>query len=417
MNNKTIKNIADNLIAISSQVIPPKDMMRHSFRIHDGVAYGLLNNDAMLFNEQVNIILTSDDYSEKFSEKYISNELKKLFASLLKGEIKDLEKSLTDFFESLSAFERKTTVYLQVTGLRLDRQVKVGKVTFLECDKNLIDNLKVDLKAIIDTLKNDEQSKIFFNKQVCSDLDDELMGKTISMCSFNAEPDRAYERAKEETRKSIDLFHFASKAIYGSSGDIKIGLKGDFSKTLRKGFLFSEDHINTTNDSVGPAESFEVNETNLKRLEEIGFLKLSEFLVKKQPSQFEETLLRSVHWFSSATRQEDVENSFLFMIIALETLFTIEHGNPIGIQIAEGTALILGKDIEQRRVIKKLVKKFYGFRSAISHGGKKQITEGNYYSLLNIVGSAIKILVGKNDTFHSQEDLLKWIEDMKLGSI
>jgi hypothetical protein len=101
MNNKTIKTIADNLIAISSKVTPLKNIMGHSFRIHDGVAYELHNNDAMLFNEQVNIILTSADYSEKFSEKYISNELKKIFALLLKNEIDDLEKSLMIFFERL----------------------------------------------------------------------------------------------------------------------------------------------------------------------------------------------------------------------------------------------------------------------------------------------------------------------------
>jgi hypothetical protein len=300
--------------------------------------------------------------------------------------------------------------------LILDHPFKVGKVTFLRCDQNLIDQLKTHSKIIIDSLKNNEESKQFFNEQVSSGLEDELLGKTISRYSVNAEPDRAYERAKEETRKSIDLFHFASKAIYGISNNIKIGLKGEFLKSTRRGYLFSENHITTQNDTVGPVESFSVNETDLKRLKEIGFYKLSEFLAKKQPSQFEETLLRSVYWFSAAIRQEELEKSFLFMIIALETLFTIEHGNPIGVQIAEGTALILGDTIEQRRNIRDLIKKFYGFRSAISHGGKKQITEGDYYSLLNIVGSAIKILVGKSVTFHSQKDLLKWIDDLKLGT-
>lgn len=417
MNNKTINKINENLIAISSRVIPLKDSIGHSFRIHDGVAYGMLNSDARLFNEQVKVILTTADYSQKFSEKYISNELKKLFAALLKDEIEDLNKSLTTLFESLSAFKRKTTVYLQVTGLVLDRQFEVGKVTFLKCDKNLIDSLKAHSKIIINTLKNNEESKTFFNEKVDSELEDELLGKTVSSYSVNAEPERAYERAKEETHKSIDLFHYASKALYGVSKNIKIGLKGEYSSTMRIGFLFSEDHVSTQPDIVGPVESYTIDEENINKMEDIRFFKLSEFLSKNNPSQFEQTLLRAIHWFSSAIKQEELENSFLCMIIALETLFTIEHGNPIGVQIAEGTALILGNTIDQRRGIRDLIKKYYGFRSAVSHGGKKQITDGDYYSLLNIVGSVIKSLTDKSVNLQSQKDLLKWIDDLKLGTI
>ncbi len=416
MNTNTIKKIADNLRAISSKVIHPKDALGHSFMIHDGVAYGLLNDDARVFNEQVNTILTNADFSEKFSEKHLSNELKKLFALILRNEVEDLEKAIADLINSLSTFERETTVYLQVTGLIVDKPFKVGNVTFLGCDKNLIDNLKLKSKTVIDTLKNDEQSKVFFYEHLSSELEDELMGKTISEYTVNAEPARAYERAIEETRKAIDLFHFASKAIYRISENIKLGLKGEFSASRRRGFLFSEKRINTRGDFVGPVESLSVNESTLKRLDEIGFFKLSVFLSKKYPSQFEATLLRSVHWFSSAVKQEEVENAFLLMIIALESLFTHEHGNPIGVQIAEGTALILGSEVEQRRQIKNLVKKFYGFRSAISHGGKKHITEGDYFSLLNIVGSVITALVDINEKFQSQKDLLTWIEELKLST-
>jgi hypothetical protein len=415
MNKKTIKQIADNLRAISSKVISPNASINLRFAMHDEIAYGLPADAVREFNDQVKIILKNNEFSNRFSEKYISEELKKIFALVIKNKAENLEKEISDFINRLYTFQHEITIYLQVTGLKVEQPLRVGNVNFLWADKKFVDNLKSKLQSVTTTLKNDAKSKVIIFGQISSNIDEELLGKTISEYTINAEPIRAYERAKEETIKAIDLFHFASKSIYPISENIKIGLKGEFLYSRRQAFLFSEKRFYTTGDWVGPVETFLINENTLKRLKNIGFTKLSDFLKKKQPSQYEAKLLESVHWFSSAIKQEEIENSFLLMIIALESLFTKEQGSPRGNQIAEATALILGKNLEQKKEIKSLIIKYYGFRSAISHGGKKRITEGDYFSLLNIVGSVTAALIDMNEKFQSQKELLNWIEDLKLS--
>jgi len=57
-------------------------------------------------------------------------------------------------------------------------------------------------------------------------------------------------------------------------------------------------------------------------MERIGAFKLSDILAKpeKQLTDFEKTLLRTLHWFSSSLTQPEIENQLLNMITCLETI-------------------------------------------------------------------------------------------------
>jgi hypothetical protein len=125
--------------------------------------------------------------------------------------------------------------------------------------------------------------------------------------------------------------------------------------------------------------------------------------------------LRAVHWFSSALQQQELENAFLCQIIALETIFSTEKGNPIANSVSEGVAFILGQNLDARKRLKKTIKDYYGKRSGVSHGGKKVIMESDYFNLMNIVGSLIVHLNKKIDEFSSQKEFMEWLEDIKLS--
>ena len=81
----------------------------------------------------------------------------------------------------------------------------------------------------------------------------------------------------------------------------------------------------------------------------------------------------------------NTKNSIIYTSIALETLLSLDERElfqaSIGEKISEGFAYLIGKTPETRIEASKFVKKFYGIRSAIVHGGKANIN--NDYTTIN----------------------------------
>ena len=179
--------------------------------------------------------------------------------------------------------------------------------------------------------------------------------------------------------------------------------------------FFSNKGLNTESDSVGSVIPFEINQESLEKMNNIGVFKVSDALAKNQTNNFEESLIRSIHWFSVALTQDENSNSFLFLIVALEALFKAERGNSIGGTVAESVAFLMSDDLEGRKTIVAIVRKFYGKRSAVAHGGKKAISDADLHTLINITGTSIMVAIEKISEFTSQADFMSWIEDQKLS--
>ncbi|WP_025804379.1 HEPN domain-containing protein [Pseudomonas chlororaphis] len=78
---------------------------------------------------------------------------------------------------------------------------------------------------------------------------------------------------------------------------------------------------------------------------------------------------------------KDIRNSILYTCIALEILFSRDDGalfqKSIGQNVADLFAFIVAKEAPARKEIAKLTKKVYGMRSAIVHGGDKEMSSEN----------------------------------------
>ncbi|WNZ44758.1 HEPN domain-containing protein [Leptolyngbya boryana CZ1] len=163
--------------------------------------------------------------------------------------------------------------------------------------------------------------------------------------------------------------------------------------------------------------NYEISASNLKVLEEIRVFELSNILKKpyEQVNEFEGLLLRGIHWFARSQTQVDVENEFLNLTTCLEVFFTSKGGDPISSSIAEGVALILGKELTERKRLKRRVKELYGFRSNISHGGHSPILAKDIVDLKSIAMSLLVKMVEWSKDFSSRKDLVDWLEDQKLS--
>lgn len=415
MNQKLIKKLADQLRSTAEGALPPgKEAKFLNLQMHDGVAYSLTNEAAKTFNEVVSRILGQKQFSKKFSSKYIEKKLKTVFSELLSNQECDLEKKISNLGDELSGFDQKNIIFLKIEGIVLSACLTIGKVQFVPGDKYLIQNISEKYSAIIKTSKNNEESKKSFREFIEQQSRSEFQGGCVGVVEVNAEPVRAFEYAKEEVRRAIDLLRFSTKAIYPLSEDIRIGLKGDHPKTKRQGFIISKAGFNTQGDSVGSVRSFEINEDAIRRMDEIGVFMVSDALSKKQTNNLEEALIRAIHWFSVALTQNESSNAFLFLIVALESLFKAERGSSIGGTVAESVAFIMADNLKGRKQIISTVRDYYGKRSGVAHGGNKSIPDFELFTLINMVGSTITIVIEKLQSFSSQKELMVWIEEMKL---
>ena len=72
-------------------------------------------------------------------------------------------------------------------------------------------------------------------------------------------------------------------------------------------------------------------------------------------------------------------------------------------------------EVENRKKLKKRIQELYRLRSAVSHGGKKNVYEADVTELQVIVGGLIMNLIDKLNDFNDHKALFDWIESQKLG--
>lgn len=413
-NQHFIDKIALQLHEITKGTHPIGNAQMLNFQMHDGVAYSLSNDAAIKFNELISLLLKHNNFSKIFSAKYVEKNLKSIFAKLLADNTIDLENEIDHLIKEFSKYNKNNVIFLQIEGIKISVCMQLGKVRLVPGDEFLINNINEKVAEISKTSKNTEESKIYIQQLIEQNSRTELEGSCVGVVEVNAEPIRAFEVAKEEVRRVIDLLRYASKALYPLQEDIRIGLKGDHPKSKRQGFIISDSGFNTQGDNIGSVISFEIDGLNIKKLEGVGVFRISDALKKKQANNIEEALIRSIHWFSVALTQNENSNAFLFLIVALESLFKAQPGSSIGGTVAESSAFLMSDTLKGRKKIIAIMRKYYGKRSGVAHGGNKSVTDSELYTLVNIVGTIIMVTIDKLDDFFSQDDLMAWIEELKL---
>lgn len=388
MNTKLIEKISETLREIANSALPPQlEPSKYVDCFGDNILYSLPTESYLSLNDQVGNILKNSDFSSKFSSKYINDKLKSIFISLLQDTSFNVEKNLTELIRELEEFNEFSEVYLKIEGILLEEMCfELGKVKFLPGDDFLLSSL------------NGRVNSGYFGEDHFNELHDNRKGNCVAVVKVKAIPEKAYEVAKEEVGRAIDLIRYCSKILYPLSQDIRVGLKGDYPRTLRHGFIFSDSSIFSNREFLGSPKLFKINEKSLNKMQEIGIFSLSEALKKDYPTDFEKSLIRTIHWFSMALTQDETENAFLLLIIALECLFKV-RSKSISFTIRNSTALLISKNSGEKEKNSKLMQKFYRHRGFVAHGTEIKISDLDLYKLMDIVIRCIQRAIQKIGNF------------------
>jgi hypothetical protein len=161
---------------------------------------------------------------------------------------------------------------------------------------------------------------------------------------------------------------------------------------------------------------FELSPVKLRRMKKDGFAPLVVAIgrTEDERSNFEKSLLRSMHWIADAARQDALENKITSYITAIEMCFS-SRGAPIGRDIAEGCAVMLGATLEHRKELAEEMSELYALRSAVSHEEKNIEVERAERRLRVISINLLAKVAGMSSRCTSVNDFRVWLQERRLS--
>jgi|GEM_PF-1306986 len=365
-------------------------------------------------------LLIQYQWSEKFSEAFLNKAIDNILCQVLgngcdKALCQQLfEKLATDYAQ----FQQEQIVYIPLSGVRLLVDfVKFGDVVLTQMTSQRLEQLSSKIEHIVTSRRENpvqhNQLVSWHRREVLAPIN----GRVCGVCHIVAEPIRAKELAEASVHLVLDLLRFAIPFIYNEDQQVSVGLQGEVSRDVRMTPMVTSDAsmFNWQSELVGPKTPFDITDQTINQMKQIGVFDVAALLGHDELSEYQETLLRGIHWFANSQTQDESENILLGLITCIETFLTPRDGGPVTTAIAESIAIIGGKDLESRKHLKKKVKGLYRLRSRVSHGGKKAILDADLAELRQIAAGLTMTMIQKRNDFESISAFLEWIEDQKLS--
>jgi hypothetical protein len=129
--------------------------------------------------------------------------------------------------------------------------------------------------------------------------------------------------------------------------------------------------------------------------------------------------LLGLHWLGESTKPDSIEARFAKLAISLEAFIGGESKQDIlstrGLTaaLAERGAFVAEDNVTNRKQVHDAIIKYYGYRSGIVHGGKKQISEQDLIDFSSLVRKIAWALLLKIDNFKDIDRLQEWIIDQR----
>lgn len=382
-------------------------------------AFMLKGEGVTKFRDVVREIVRDPELSAKFTEGEIENAAVRMLLVIATEENANASNdSVQELLDELTSYSQQRTVYVPLAGLTVERPTRLGQVTLRFMSQD-------DVASIIKTTKDrleqngspSETRHAFFSDLFFRDFQ-ALQGRACAEFTAVATTARLRERALDETRRVLEVLRFARPALYPDHLEIRLGLVWEVFEGVVS-FPILDAHTEITGMSFTRPNApipFVLSVETIAQMREIGAMDLGDVLSKEYSSltDFEQLLLSALHWLADSEAQVQLENQLLSLITCLETFLTPRDGNPIGTAVAEGLALLIGADVNERVALKKEIKSYYSLRSGISHGGRKAVLQSEVTRLRLLAATLLITLIKRRSEFTSQKDLFLWIEERKL---
>lgn len=378
------------------------------FQTQEG-SIGLEGEKYSHFAQLVTELVERSELKDFLSEEFLKEILFRWLEKKYKEEFTEAF-NCVDYLKKRAKEEIKTRkISTPISYLSIEKPFKIGNVTFEFYTKEFFDRFEKHIRE--DLNKRGSDSGSFVDK-----LRDDYQGTVFSSISIKGETRKCIEIAKEETEKALVGLRFFSPTAFIPEIPSYFGVMGKVFIPSSHVFIFENDFpniqkkINETRYFI-----FKVREEDLQKFREYGLDHLNKLLIKENKTKLEKLLLNCLFLFSKAITAKDFQDTLVFTLVSIETLLLRSTSEPIQSTVGLRLSFLSGQNIKDRKYVKKLVNDAYRVRSAYLHHGKRKKDFTLLKNLQLHVWIALRNVLVTRDNYSSQEELLKYIEDLVLS--
>ncbi|MCK4408708.1 MAG: hypothetical protein KAW67_01395, partial [Candidatus Eisenbacteria sp.] len=381
------------------------------------VAFSLVDEFAEEYDSLVDDFLEEGDWSDKFGRRFVENRITELISAARESEPAEFEGVFNTAIDALEDYSQENTVYVPLAGVTLDvPELRVGGVVLRTMTEQWAQETLKELDLPSESRKTaggraEIKEAPFLHR---------LVGNVCAEFKAVAEPDRARERAEEEARRVVDLLRYVVPAVKREYVRVATALDGEaLSRSYRTSIALSREggSLTVASQVVGPLATLRVSDQALQRMEDVRFSAISGILAKPDTTEFEDAILRGIHWIADALSQPEEGNALLSLITCLETFLSPRDGRPIAPSIGEAAAVLILRNTDDRKWLKSRICSYYRQRSSVTHRGKLAVSAQGLHELLSVALSLTVWMVDKSGRFSSIKDLHDWLEDVRLSCV
>lgn len=358
-------------------------------------------------------------WASKWSREWLLKACNRAIAVSMKDLTPErVLEAMTRACEDLDRTPPVRTVLLAVSAVTVEGEdIHFNNVRLFTMSAQELERLRRRFFAIIDGTNNTPEQRERFKAELEHRLSS-LVGQAIAEITVSGDTERAKLESSRLLEPILDLAQLVAAIDEPRFKAIRVreGGSGNLLPTVR--VISAVDGAEASIDQDIPHDfRVKLSLSRLHKLRQDGFEAVLKALTKDEVdrTEFENVLISAIHWLADAERQDLAENQVTSYVTALDMFFTSKDA-PVTRDVSEGTALILGDTLDQRRVIKKDVTQYYGLRSQVSHVGQRTATEGDVIALKQIVIAAIAKMCSLGSRFSTKQELQEWIADLRLSA-
>jgi hypothetical protein len=347
---------------------------------------------------------------DKLSQDFIENVLFTWVKEKFLGESKKVP-FVTYLKEAAKNSIRPITVYVPIASTVVQEPFCFCGVTIQNISKAMID----EFASIADIIPEEQREGVLkFHGRIRK----EFQGRAAVKMHLECEPKYAQIISIEKAKAITDLLGIYSLKVI--TPDIKSVSKIKGTENIEQCAVFTQTddgkfHITRQILDLPSTRDWMISKINVHEFNQCGLGVLSDIYTKKNPNDFESTILNMAYLYSKSAFTSDPMTKLVYILSALESTMLKNENEPIQQNLAERMAIFSAKKLSERKDIVRNVKAVYGLRSRYLHHGHTSSEMEQLNKFFLNVWILFVSLLGCSQNFKTKEEFITAIDDQKLS--
>jgi len=381
----------------------------------DKVLIGLDQKTYAEFIRFIEGLYQKKEINSLLSQSFLYDCVFKWFEEKYKGTL-SVEIDLMSYLkENAEKAIKKCTVYLPISFLFIEKPFEVGNIRFDYLTKDFCDKYISNAKSKINEQGqfNENNFKVFetrFRKR--------YQGTVFAAITIEAEQKRCIEIAKLAIEKALTVLRFFSPSSFIPEISCYFSIMGQTDIPKNYYFVFeNDDEIPIVHEGLDERRmhTWPISAREFSEIYKMGIGLASKLIFKEDPSEFEDSVLNSMHLFGRALTSKEYQDKIVYALVSAENLLLQNQSEPIQSNVGLRLAFLTESEPQKRKKLKETINKSYKFRSAYIHHGKVMEEWELLKDLQHTVWTAIRNALVLADRFKTRKEFFDYIENMILS--